>query len=345
LKAIIHIGMEKAGSTSMQKYLYLNKDKLKGNGICCSQTTEHCFYPKNYRSAKLLDLMLPKRDETRLREALGINNKPNDIALLHDEICQMLTQEVQEASGEVGIMVFSDESFISELCHDGWVASLYEFLSGLFDEVIVFCYVRRQDQWLSSSFSEILRRGFAPIDLFNLTTSDVFLKKRRLLEYHNRYKQWSKYFGEANVIFKPFLKENFYSHNLVADFCHTLDLPFFEGKEEFQENVSINVDGQLILLAANKLLENKQLDASTQKKCVAYLNQHYTGKGFVPDDKQIKVIKNYYQPQNAFLNEAGFVIPDVTDSSRHLSKDHLRMVSSGSYQKDVLKFIKDRRLS
>ena len=101
----------------------------------------------------------------------------------------------------------------------------------------------------------------------------------------------------------------------------------------------------MILLAANKLLENKQLDASTQKKCVAYLNQHYTGKGFVPDDKQIKVIKNYYQPQNAFLNEAGFVIPDVTDSSRHLSKDHLRMVSSGSYQKDVLKFIKDRRLS
>lgn len=325
--------------------MYLNKDRLKKHGVFCSQAAEHCFYPKNYRSAKLLDLMLPISEPTRLRKALGINNKLGDVSALHSEFGAALVQEMQQFLGKIDAIFFSDESFVSELYLDEQVENLHRLLFSLYDSVTIFCYVRRQDQWLASSFSEILRRGFVPIDLFNLTTSNLFIKKRRLLEYHNRYKQWEKCFGEKNVIFKPFIKDQFYSGDLVADFCHKLDVPFFEGKEGLKENVSINIDGQLILLAVNKLLESKQIDIATQEKCVAYLNQRYKGKGFVPDNKQIKVIKNYYQPQNVFLNEEGFIIPDITDSSRHLTRGHIEMVGSASYQKDVLKFIKAHDLS
>jgi hypothetical protein len=79
-----------------------------------------------------------------------------------EALCEAIATEVLQARRSANVFLISSEHFHSRLQKAGEVMALHTFLSPLFDEIKVFCYLRRQDQMAVSRYSQSLKAGLTP---------------------------------------------------------------------------------------------------------------------------------------------------------------------------------------
>jgi hypothetical protein len=152
MRAILHIGTEKTGTTSLQATLVDNREALVGRGLLYSTaagTKTHASLAA-YAAGK-------KRIPDRLLRSGGGKEAPEQVK---QTLPEELIAEVASA-GERGVrtVIYSSEHMSSRIRSPEEATALRELLERCGLDPWVVIYIRRQDDYLESSYSTAVKTG------------------------------------------------------------------------------------------------------------------------------------------------------------------------------------------
>ena len=198
-KCIIHIGMHKTGSTSIQHSLasYSDDQFLYAR---LTNTPNH--------SLAMYSLFAADPQHHRLHRAAQRSGQKLTAYLERAEAG--LQRAIKAAKGRT--LVISGEGILG--LEPGEVAKMAERFRSQFDQVTVVGYVRPPAGFLSSAFQQRIRGGNARFDL-----------ARMYRNYRETFAKFDDAFGAGNVRLWKFDPAAFPGKDVVKDFCAKLDLP------------------------------------------------------------------------------------------------------------------------
>jgi len=234
---ILHLGSEKTGTSSIQKYLSQHRPALLSEGI---------WYPKAFTNPS-------GHVHLRLSDAAVDGTLDRNAPVAAE-----FRDELQARSKDAKACLFSSEFFHSELREKAHVARLHMFLKGFFDEVKLFYYARRQDQMLASMHSTAVQGGWST----NRSALSVYPTKGHYYFDHNAVCElWAGEFGRETLTARVFERDKLKGGDIVADFRAAIGLGADEDAAQFSSNESLSFETMCVLLALNdsRHKDNKEL--------------------------------------------------------------------------------------
>jgi hypothetical protein len=207
-RAILHIGTEKTGTTSIQKFLYENRIKLGANGM---------LFPASagFISNQNLVVYGKQSPEPDLAPPSLDVNDAEELAAWKETFAQEHCSEVLafQARHQDSTLIYSAEHLQSRLTSVAEIKRVARLLRPLFDEVEVVVYLRRQDLYALSAHSTSVRGGKREGFSFEtINAQGPYYNYRLLLE------NWSEVFGEEAIQVRLFEKSRLVGHDVVSDF-------------------------------------------------------------------------------------------------------------------------------
>lgn len=151
-ECVIHIGTEKTGTSSIQRFLSANRHRLLSDGV---------VYPtgcgaEGGSQAAFVAASQRHPWDTRLGRGLGITSSVTQLALR-----EKLSKNIAECTAHSprGRLLISSEHFHSRLLEIDEIVSLKKLLEPYVDNFRVIAYLRRQDRLAVSSFSTKIKAG------------------------------------------------------------------------------------------------------------------------------------------------------------------------------------------
>jgi hypothetical protein len=205
MRVLLHIGTEKTGTTTIQRFLKINAEKLRGHGILIP--TSPCQHGVSHIKLSAYARRDNRSDDVRLR--LGIKA----INHFRRTFAQNFLKECYDAGCDT--IILSSEHCSSRLLFDDEIARLRDLLAGL-GPVQIILYLRRQDEMWASHYSTAVKsRSTDPI---SLPTSH---QKKELLDYQGLCTRWATLFGAGNLHVRIFDRREFIRGDLLDDFVAT----------------------------------------------------------------------------------------------------------------------------
>lgn len=212
MHCILHIGMEKTGTTLIQDWLYSNKDKLADEKVFLSSVLG---IKKNRR---LVSYFQEELDQWFYSQGIMNKKEKNQFFVGFEKDFR---DEVKKASLNHDVMIITSEHFHSRLCTKREINNVRELLNDIFDSVTVVCYFREQSAMRKSLYSTALKVGHTILleNFYSDISEETY--------YYNCYsiaKLWSDIFGKDNCIFKIYDKKFFIEQDIRRDFIGVLDI-------------------------------------------------------------------------------------------------------------------------
>lgn len=251
--AILHIGVQKTGSTSIQGWLHENAAALAAQGV-------H------------VPVSLGRRVHNRL---LDLARRPDraDPALL-----DALRAELAALPAARHTLLFTSENLAAKLPDHAAVARLRALLDPFCNRYTVIVYLRRQDEFAVSVRSTEARRG--DID------PEVFFG-RVPFDYAALLDRWAAVFGRDAIHPRLFVRDLMPGGDVVADFLSAAGLSVPAGPVvPSQENPSLVPAAQMLLArlagAARSRGYASLLDLPEHRRLAARLDSRHAGPGPLP---------------------------------------------------------------
>ena len=234
---ILHLGSEKTGTSSIQKYFSQHRADVLREGV---------WYPKAFTNSN-------GHVHIRLSDAAvqGTLDKNAPVAAEFRE-------EIEARSRDAKACLFSSEFFHSELRENAQVARLHKFLRGFFDEIRLIYYARRQDQMLASMHSTAVQGGWTT----NRAALSVYATKGHYYFDHNAVCDlWAGEFGREALTCRVFERDKLSGGDIVDDLRAAIGLPRDEKESRLSSNESLSFETICVLLALNgsRHKDNKEL--------------------------------------------------------------------------------------
>ena len=238
MRLMLHIGLPKTGTTSIQRALASRRRALAATCIYYPISTGGGVGQMLHRVGLADDKMSRRAQETvqAFRDAL--------------------TAEIRALPESMGTVVLSAEHCSLQLRDAARIGRLRDFLAPLFTDVQVALYLRRQDLHAASLYAQGLRRGqLAPPDL-NAVASEY----EGLYDYASLIELWQHAFGEASTTPRIFELAHLLNGDVVDDFFTLFGAAacLGEGETRPRANRSMSLDGQRLILAIGRRLAQTQ---------------------------------------------------------------------------------------
>ncbi len=236
--ALLHIGTEKTGTQTLQRFLARNRAQLAARGI---------LYPRspgetNHKALTAFAQDDATRDELRID--LGVDD-PADLARFRAGLTDALSRELA-ASGAARV-ILSNEHLSSRLTTAAELGRLRDLLASLFDRVEIAVYLRRQDEVAVSLYSTLLKFG---IDWWEILPDPE--DRPHYWDYQGLLARWSEAFGRDTVVPRIFSAADLVGGSVVSDFAASWGLG--EGLAPVPNaNESIRAPAQEVLRRLNTL--------------------------------------------------------------------------------------------
>lgn len=245
---ILHIGAEKTGTTSIQAFLDINRERLLEQGVIVP--TSPGLLNHTLLAAYAAD---GQRDIARHLAASASGAEAVDAA--RESFARDLAREVQLA--RVGpatgrrIAILSAEHLQSRLR----TAAEFDRLKSLLPparSITILLYIRRQDLAEMSLYSTALKSGWD--GNFDFSESDE-LGENYLFNYLASFRRWATAFCEHSIAVRIFHPSEFVAGDLLTDFCHAAGIrgPGSLPRPAIR-NAGLDADGIALLLQFNRLL-------------------------------------------------------------------------------------------
>jgi hypothetical protein len=249
MKAYLHIGMPKTGTTSIQGWLALNAKGLAKQGIAYdrlnlqesgSQTAAHteltlCQYAEMGELTRI----------ARIRRLFGAVDldRQKDVA---ERYARKLGDAV--SARDEPIMVLSSEVIGSSSKTLGEARAIIRWLKRIFDDVHVIVYFRRQEDWLLSHYSQSLRSGLKR----NLAP---FIRDQAAQDYDALASLWAEAAGPDRLHVRLMEADAMKNRDLLADFAEVIGVnPDGFGRPDIQ-NQGMSVETAEFLRILNRRLQ------------------------------------------------------------------------------------------
>ncbi|WP_174614781.1 hypothetical protein [Virgibacillus ihumii] len=237
MKAILHIGTEKTGTTTIQNGLRLNKEKLYKKGYFVPESLSGKLGICNH--VKLACYAMNDRKMNNLRKLEGIN-QPKQLANYRQKVLDHFQEELDGTNASTVVM--SNEHCSSRLIQEKEIRRLKEFLDRFFEEVKIIVYFRRQEELLISGYSTGISTGSEQ----KLMSPEQYSQEVNRYDYYQMLEKWSTVFGKENI------DVNVYEGNDVfADFMSNFSIKRVK-KPKKKYNTSLNLPKLEFLRRMNK---------------------------------------------------------------------------------------------
>lgn len=210
MKVVCHIGTPKTASTYLQDNMAANKKWLMKHGI---------LYPDLFsRDANHITLFYVSSLILHpFARAHGINSQEEKYKY-RQKVIEKLASQIEEYRDRCHTFFLSSENLTGNLHAKRGIESLHDLFSGLFDEIEIVIYLRRQDKALLSMYSEHMRRGFSAqrLDRFveNCLDKPGILP---YLHYDTLLTKWAGVFGKKNIKVLAFEQSRLQASNIFQD--------------------------------------------------------------------------------------------------------------------------------
>ena len=304
LKAIVHIGTEKTGTTSIQRYLYQNRTKLKGAGFHFLQ----CAGKKNNQAlpAYCLDEYRPD-DYFRDRGIQTLEQRREFKRLF----IKSFDSEIRGLPDHVTTVIMSSEHFHSRIRTEAELDNLSKLLTPYFDEIKIVCYLREQLTTCKSYYSTHLKSGGT--DSFS-----EFLERCRpentYFNYQEMLANWERGFGFYCLDVSLFLQEQFLHGDLLDDFTAKIDTALVGklDKPGKVDNESLSPFGQALARAVNIIFPRSTVmpdEGVMRDRCKKIIMERLSGRGQLPSVESRTSIYDSFIESNAIIQQKFF--PEV----------------------------------
>lgn len=282
MKLILHIGTEKTGTTSIQRFLIFNRELLNSNSILIPKTISHA--DGNHRWAPVFAYDDDFEDEFTKQ---FLTKRPQERKELSNQKLIEFKKEISMSNAN--ICIISSEHLSSRLTKIENIKKLKELFSSLFDDISIILYIRQPIEAAISLLSTLIKCGNVPKGL-NLNHFSIYLNNLKII------KNWETVFND-NLNIKLFNRNEFIEGDLIKDFC-------WESKIDLTSRFKI----------PDKLNETLNLD---QMRYLKYLNQHIP---FFINDKVNKKRRNLTQFISKRFKSSNYFLPTLEEYE--LFKEH-----------------------
>ncbi|MCB1346035.1 MAG: hypothetical protein KDK09_12450 [Rhodobacteraceae bacterium] len=244
MRAVIHIGMPKTGSSSIQEFLKLNREALLSRGIR--------YAPLNPAFGSQFELA-----------ATGVVGAGQTIRDAHSRLILQLPTPQAEAAYvdryrqflDDGLAHWTEDLFIASSEHiQPWLhqaammQALDRFLTARFTDVRYVIYLRDQAELMISSWSERIRRG-ETLDF------DTHLDGRlKALNFNWIVTKWEEAVGADRLDVRLLTRDALVQGDLIHDFCAVMGTPRAGLAEPARMNTALSTQEAAVRRRVNRWL-------------------------------------------------------------------------------------------
>jgi hypothetical protein len=230
MQIVLHIGVEKTGTSSIQRFLRKNRDALRRDSILYSEVAGK----ENHMALAAAAQDDQKRDDLRIIYDLQSSQQIHEF---RSSLANNLVKEAEESG--CSTMIFSGEHCSSRLTSHGEVEVLARILRKVASDIRIVVYLRRQDEFLCSTYSTDVKSG---------SSKHMALPPRDAREirynYHSLLQRWSSVFDRRNIVCRVYNSASLEKGDVVVDFANVIGLKFRpEFKKPNRLNESLDVVG------------------------------------------------------------------------------------------------------
>ena len=272
---ILHIGTMKTGTTSIQQVFGKHRAEIMAQGA---------FYPATpgQRAHELLTYTAaggtkgPRKGDAFWKGADPVER----MALFRQEF----DAEIRGLPEEIDRVIISDERMSFFLRTREHIAALKDVLEPYASSFRVIVYLRSQDSFLASRYSEQLRVGGVGEPDHRRDQPE------RLQDYNYQWllDNWASVFGEAAVTPRIYERSAGKSFDSVKDFFVACGLTPVEeaAQKEVLRNPSMNAEGQLVLREVGRLMQaqlgRQAVGGALWRRISDAVTAALPGKGWLP---------------------------------------------------------------
>jgi hypothetical protein len=218
-RAIIHIGVEKTGTTSIQRFLAANRAPLKALGYWYSS----CLALGNENHVKLCGLAQSQTPKfPTVYNMLRIDG-PEGRREFDARVRREFDDEIAQLPDHVHTLIFSNEHLHSNLLEQEETRNLRAIVGAYASDIKVLAYLRRQDQLSVSLFSTRIKGGEPWTQVLPTVHGPTALPY--YFDYDHILRNYGAAFGEPNIIARVFERARMKDGDLVADFLEAAGIP------------------------------------------------------------------------------------------------------------------------
>ncbi len=230
MKLVIHAGMNKTGSSSIQFSL--------------ADIDQPDFTYIDWKSANHSELyvLLFEPPEIQNKYHIFLTQGRNEAELEAMQQEWLARVEAQLRDNDRPVTVFSGED-ISQPRADALAAQrMRDFFARFFDEIRVIAYARPPLSFVNSTFQQRVKSGgITEIDIDSLWPN-----------YRQRFERFDTVFGRENVEIIPFIPACLHGQDVVTDFVTRAGLDLGSAPTQFK-NDSLSLEALALLFAQRKL--------------------------------------------------------------------------------------------
>ena len=238
---ILHIGLEKTGSTSLQSALAGNRDRLAAAGVLYPRALGERSHVKAYVFAS-------EGGPDELKAHWGLRHA-DDLDRFRADCAGDLRDEI--AGGSPRLLCISNEHCSSRLSRPSEIQRLASLIAEFCARTTVVVYLRAQGDALRSAYSTYVRTGGR--EAFRYPSPDEIA---RLYDYRAVLRRWADVFGQSNLDVRLYDRRRRDDFDVVADFIPSLggDLDPDDFIRDRDQNASLGVAAIALLRRLNGLV-------------------------------------------------------------------------------------------
>lgn len=270
-RAILHIGTEKTGSSSIQSSMEAIRDDLPAHGAA---------YPaapgaRNHTRLALYASMVEGGDASLARFEDRVSGRA---AAIERWLPRRLEREIAALPAEVHTLVFSNEHCHSRLHTEDAVRAIKALLDPHVSSYEILVYLRRQDEMAVSRYTTQLRGGSQSESVFAL-------RRARLADYYDYaalLDRWSAVFGRAALRPRIFARGELRDGDVVQDFLAACGLAGVTvPPQKTEQNPALSAEAQEFLRRFNAAYRHRAREVRP-REVLACLGRQFSGRGHLP---------------------------------------------------------------
>jgi hypothetical protein len=279
---IIHMGAAKTGSTTLQEFFHLNRDRLRDAGVLYPAS------PGARQHGLLAETCIdPRRDPSPDAAGRGL------------ALREAFAEELARRSAGATHLLVSSELFHARLWDAAEIARLKALLEPWCSSWRIVFYLRRQDRYATSLHSTYLRRGGESDALLGILNPHHF-------HYGRILAMWSAVFGEEAMLPRVFEPGALLDDDIVADFVAASGLPLAPATcvRPTRRNAALSADAQWFLREFNRrrpatLDAADHAEARLRRHVADFLAGHGAGPPALPGRAAARAFLAGFEQENA----------------------------------------------